>query len=55
MRTIQAPSLTELSDLMWTAEQLFNDLLNADLIIAASEVKGAVDDLRRRVREENEQ
>lgn len=50
----QAPSVTELSDLLYNAEQLFHDLLAADLIIAAAGAKDAVDDLRLRVREERE-
>lgn len=54
MRTIQAPSLTELSDLLWTAEQLLTDLLAADCLIAAASQSDVVADLRRRVREERE-
>lgn len=41
------------SDLCFTAEQLYSDLLNAGQLIAAASVSEAVDDLRRRVREES--
>lgn len=43
------------SDLLYNAEELYGGLLLAGLIVEASSVYEAVQDLRRRVREENEQ
>lgn len=42
------------SDLCFTAEQLYTDLLAAGLLLEAASVSEALDGLRRRVREENE-
>lgn len=41
------------SDLCFTAEQLLTDLLASGELVAAASVSEAVEDLRRRVREEN--
>ena len=51
MRALPVPPQT-LSDLLWTAEQLYTDLLAADELLAAASVKEAVDDLRGKVREQ---
>lgn len=50
MRVTVQPERT--ADLLYNAEQLYDDLRRADLLIEAAQVYEAVTDLRRRVREE---
>ena len=54
MRTRHDPPLTAVSDLCFTCEQLYSDLLAAGLVIEAACVHEALQDLRRRVREDGE-
>lgn len=47
-------AVESITDLLYNTEQLYNDLLAAGLLIAASGVHEALTDLRQRAREERE-